>query len=187
MTKKYFKIDNHKLFVFGLQGSGKTYFSREVVKANNYTVLVWGAHKHDFEGEPDNFILYNEPHTKENFEEFIRLAKEMCKKKVIDGVFIDEFDMLFKSNFDIGDNFNDIVLNHRHYNMFLIGISRRPQDVPAKIRESARHTVCFALDSPNAKKVFNDLYKGMGDQIGQLQYEKHECLYKTIGKTPEKL
>jgi len=92
--------------------------------------------------------------------------------------------MIFRSNFDISQSFNDIVINHRHYNLFVIMITRRPQDIPTKIFESSKYIITFSLQGANTITKFNNIYKGFGDKILQLKYDKHEFLIKEIGKPP---
>jgi hypothetical protein len=197
------KIDNQKCVIFGLQGSGKTYFGKRVVRDNNYTVLVYSPHKHDFTMEGNNFIFYNASDFYGAFERFVELAIKLGKLKKIHGVLIDEFDMLFSTNFDIKKAFNDLTLNHRHYNLFILGMSRRPQDIPTKFCESSKYTVSFALQGDNVRKKFNNIYSGMGDMIvgiskfnpitqtseiimPGLSFENHEYIVKEIGKPPVK-
>lgn len=181
------KINNQKLMVMGLQGSGKTHYSREIIKRNNYNVLVYSPHQHDFKNEPDNFIYFKFYDFVKDFEGFCKYAIELGKQKLIDGVLIDEFDLILKNNYDLKQNTTDLFINHRHYNVFLIAVSRRPQDIPAKIFESAKYMVCFALQGENVKTKFNNIYKGFGDMILNLNYETHEYIFKEIGKPPRKM
>ena len=175
-------IDNQKCAILGLQGSGKTYFAKQIVKENNYTVLVYSPHIHDFKDEPDNFIFYKYKDFYADFERFVEHVIELGKKKEIDGVLIDEFDMLFKSNYDMKRNFTDLVTSHRHYNLFIIGISRRGQDIPTKFLESCKYVVSFALQGGNVRKKFNDLRDGFGEAILNLDYDKHEYAICEIGR-----
>lgn len=192
---KYPNIKDKKITICGIQGSGKTYYSKQLVKKNNFNVLVFSPHKHDFINEPDNFIYYApdkplaEYGTRDliaEFDIFLGFAKSLALKNQIDGVFIDEFDLMFRSNYDISGKFNDIILNHRHYNLFVLGITRRPQDIPAKYFEQCQYIVSFAIQGSNAIKKFNDLAPNdrIGDQITQFNYEKREFVLKELGKPP---
>lgn len=176
------KIDNQKCAILGLQGSGKTYFAKQIVKENNYNVLVYSPHIDDFKDEPDNFIFYKYKDFYNDFERFIEHVIELGKKKEINGVLIDEFDMLFKGNADMKRMFTDLIVNHRHYNLFVIGISRRGQDIPAKFLESCKYVISFALQGGNVRKKFNDLKDGFGDSILSLDYDRHEYIINELGK-----
>lgn len=179
------EIKPHKIMIMGLQGSGKTYYSKQVVKKNNYVTLVYSPHYHDFKDEGDEFIFFKYDDFVKDFEDFCIYAKELGKKNLIDGVFIDEFDLLVRNNYDIKQNATDLFINHRHYNLFIIAISRRPQDIPAKIFESSKYIVCFTLQGENVKNKFNNLYKGFGDLILNLSYDKHDYIFKEIGHPPQ--
>jgi len=180
-------FSNQKVVICGLQGSGKTTLAKKLVM--NKRTLVYTPHLDEWEDMPDNIILYKWRNFYTDVEEFLKIAKKLGLKREIDGVVIDEFDMLFKSNWDINkiEILNDITINHRHYNLFVIGITRRPQDVPSKIFESSKYIISFALQSPNAIRKFNEIYTKMGDMIKKLDYYKHEFLIKEIAKEPIKI
>lgn len=181
-------INNQKICVFGLQGTGKTHYSREIVKRNDFkSVLVYSPHRHDFLNEDDRFIFYKFNDFVKDFEDFCIYARELGKKKLIDGVIIDEADLIFRNNYDLKQNSTDVFINHRHYNIFLMLISRRPQDIPAKIVESSKFIICFALQGANVKNKFNNIFKGFGDLVLTLDFESHEYIFKEIGKPPEKM
>jgi hypothetical protein len=174
-----------KTLVLGLQGSGKTWFARELVKRSNLKVLVCSPHVHDFNDQPEeNFIYYQGAHL--DIERFFKHAIQLCKKGVINGVLIDEFDTIFRNNFDIGAFAVDAFASHRHYNMAIIGISRRPQDIPAYFVESCKFIVSFALQGDNSKKKLNSTFSGFGDLVNNLEYESREYIFKAIGKPPLK-
>lgn len=174
-----------KVSICGLQGSGKTHHAKELVKRQNLKVLVFTPHKHDFEKEPDNFYLYDGFSTKpEEVEKFLAYGKRLCQAGIIDGVFMDEFDMYYKNNFEVGDVATDVFANHRHYNMCIIMITRRPQDIPTLVFEASKFIVAYTLQGENARKKFNGIYKGMGDTITELEYESYKYVFKEIGKPP---
>ena len=178
-------IKNHKIIICGLQGSGKTYFSKKIVRELGLKCLVFSPHRHDFIKEPDNFIFYSNS-TKDNIEDFCRQAIQLGKKGLINCVLIDEFDMLFKNNFDVGKNATDIFANHRHYGLAIIGITRRPQDIPTYFVESAKYVVSFSIQGENARKKFNNLYRGMGDMvIEDLTYKNYDFVIKKIAEPPK--
>ncbi len=186
--EKMYNPRGAKVSICGLQGSGKTYHAVQMVIKNNMKVLVYTPHKHDFEKLPDNFYMYDNFSTRaEDIEKFLAYAKELCLKGVIDGVFMDEFDMYYKNNFEVGDVATDVFANHRHYKMCIIMITRRPQDIPTVVFESSKFIVAYTLQGENARKKFNGLYKGMGDQITELEYESWTYMFKEIGKPPVKM
>jgi hypothetical protein len=181
-------IRGSKIAICGLQGSGKTFYAIQEVIRNNYKVLVFSPHWHDFETLPNNFYFYEGFSTAPaEIEKFFIYAKKLCQQGIIDGVFMDEFDMYFQNVFEIGQTATDVFANHRHYNMFMIMITRRPQDIPAKVFESCKFIIAFSLQGENARNKFNGTYKGLGDSILALDYSKYEYYQKEIGKPPVKM
>jgi len=192
--KMFIGTDSLKQLVYGIQGSGKTHYSKEQIKEHNYTVLCFQVHPKDFEDEPDNFIVYkasnkdemgNPIYTKEDFDVFCMYGKELAKQGQIDGLLIDEMDLLFQNNWDLSPQFNDLIINHRHQGCFVIGITRRPQDIPAKFVGQTHRHVIFAFDDPLAQKKFNGLYKDLGTNIRSLKYKSYDHYVKEIGEPSE--
>jgi hypothetical protein len=153
--------------------------------------VIISPHKHDWEQFKDDETKYfikcnNGADLEEILKKIIKLLEK--KKLNIDGIIIDEFDMYIKNNYDIKENLNNLVLNHRHkpYEVFLTLITRRPQDIPTKIYESSKYIYAFSLQGANAKKKFNDITKGWGDMIMSLNYDEFEYTFKEIGKPPKK-
>ncbi len=171
-----------KVIICGLQGSGKTTLARELVKKKR--ALIYTPHVHEWLDLPDNIIVFKDHKFGAHVDQFIRKAKRLGQRGIIEGVVFDEFDMLFRSNHDIKEAMNDVVINHRHYNLFMVGITRRPQDIPTKVFESSKYIISFALQGGNVRKKFNDLHEGLGDLIKSLSYKDHEFVIKEIGEEP---
>jgi len=93
-------------------------------------------------------------------------------------------DMLFRSNSNIDPMSNDMFLNHRHYGKTIIGITRRPQDIPPKFFESCHYIFIFTLDGKNAKDRLNAVYDNMGDMAAKLPYKSYYFIMKKIGEAP---
>jgi GTPase SAR1 family protein len=131
---------DQKVVICGLQGSGKTYLSKKLVK--NKKVLVFSPHKHDW---TDTQVFYYKckNYNYDDLEIFLKFAEKLAKKNQIEGIVIDEADMYFRSNYDLKQNLNNWVLNHRHIGAFMILITRRPQDIPTKIFESSKFIISF--------------------------------------------
>lgn len=181
-------LRKQKTTICGLQGSGKTYLAKHLIRKKDLKVLVYSPHKHDFKGESDNFIYYKYDSFKDDIEQFLKYGKKLCQKDQIDGVLIDEMDMVFKNIHDIKAGSTDVFVNHRHYNMTLIGITRRPQDIPAYYFESGGNVISFALQGSNVRKKFEKVYKGMGKMVCRdLTYKRESpnpFVVKEIGKKP---
>lgn len=179
---KFPDIKPHKAIVIGLQGSGKTYFSNMLIDRRAYRVFVYTHNAIEFEKMNDNFLIADAK--KWTIEQFSETAIQLAKEGAIDGVFFPEFDFNVSNNFEITPHLNDMMITHRHYDMFVLINTRRPQDIPAKIFESSKYVVCFSMDGENAKKKLNGYFKGLGDDVANLKYGSWEAYIKEIGELP---
>ena len=168
-----------KILIAGLTGSGKTeaakYFGKQ------FKTVVYTPHRKEWTKE--NVYIY-----KGNFlndiEPFINNRIKWGKKKLIRYVIIDESDLLFSNKSKIGTGFKDFIINHRHYGLGLIMITRRPQNLPTQIYEEFHHMLLFPFESPNVTKKLNNIYDGLGDMVKRLKFDDHKFILKTIGEPP---
>lgn len=179
------QVKSRKVTVLGVQGSGKTYFAKALVKKKNLTCLVRTPNYHDFKDEPDNFIIYNEPWNSEQHNNFWNYAEKLSKKGAIDCVLFDEIDTAYSTNSDIQGQARKVTAQHRHMgNLGIISIARRAQDIPAYLYEQGHFTVCFTLQAPNAIRKLNALGDNMGNRAQTLNMDDREYLVKEVGKKP---
>lgn len=185
------KNDGSKIAVLGLQGSGKTYFTKKLLKIYKHPV-VFQVNKDD-NYQQDKGVLVYQAETPNEFFKFINFIHPIIKKqaqektKKIDCLVIDEADLYLSNNFVVNGNdlFNDLVANHRHYGISMIFISRRPQDISTKVLESCKYLIIFPLQGANAKKKLNDIYSNMGNLVYKLKYKEYSFIFKKIGEAPE--
>lgn len=185
-------LKNQKFCVFGLQGSGKTVLARHILTQKFKRPLVYCFHEHDWNRvrayrwhpprDENGFVTNME----EDFKEFIKQGIILGRRKKIDLIMIDEADMFFQSNFQVREYMNDLVLNHRHYNVAVGFVSRRPQDIPTKIVESCKAGFYFALEGDNVLKKLKNISPKLMEEVMQLQHGDHHFLVKEIGKQPVK-
>lgn len=179
------KPDGSKIQIYGVQGSGKTYFTRALLKSNVFKrPIIYVVNKDDEYSKIKKAFAYIPENAIKEFDDFIKFALKKAKEKKIDCIVIDEADLFFRYSFEVNriNEFNDLVLNHRHYGVSLIVISRRPQDLPTKIVESCKHTFIFKLEGANALKKFEEIEKGLANKIRALDYKSHKFIYKIIGE-----
>ena len=182
--------DGSKIAVLGLQGSGKTYFTKRLLKIYKRPI-VFQVNKDD-QYQQDRGALVYQAEAPSEFFKFINFIQPIIKKQAeskerkIDCLVIDEADLYLSNNFVVNGNdfFNDLVANHRHYGISMIFISRRPQDISTKVLESCKHLVIFPLQGANAKKKMNDIYEGMGNMVYRMKYKDYSFIYKKIGEAP---
>ena len=181
--------DGSKIAVLGLQGSGKTYFVKKLLKIYKYPV-VFQVNKDDNYKKLKNCLVY-EADSHLEFKQFFKFIYNIIKNnkgtKKIDAIVLDEADLYVPTNFEViaSPEFSDMVANHRHYGVSLILISRRPQDISAKVIESCKHIIIFSLQGSNAKKKLNDISDGMGNMQSKLKYQDYGFIYKRIGEEPK--
>lgn len=186
-----FKRDNFhqvKVVCIGMQGSGKTFLSKRIVKAMK-NPLVYGVYPFEWENEPDRVKLYMpKAFTPEAFEEFAGvLIQEQFKNKTYDALFIDDADLFFNSNFNKYPNTNRLFISQRQLGLTLIFASKRPQNLSTKVYENADYVFAFAVEGVNVKKYLENLHESMKNLIPNLSRDKHNFILKEIGKEPKLL
>lgn len=186
--KEKIRLNNVKSCIIGIQGSGKTQLAIYLAK-NHFKRPIWYLmHLDDAKNLSNNVQVITA--IKQNLAELntvCEAAIKLGKEKKIDCVIIDEMDMFINNNSDLTKypHINDLVINHRHYNLAVIGITRRPQDIPTKFFESCEHIFVFALpNSDNIDRKMGALDRNFPDMIQKLQKDNHNFIHKRIGEAP---
>ena len=184
-----------KTCIYGIQGSGKTHFAKNMYKQFQKP-LVYAVNKDDdWDNLPNIYVYKPESRlgaVKEFFDVFIKQAHKWAMEGKIDAVIIDEADLFFQTNWSFDPYMTDFVLNHRHLNESSKGnkgialwlITRRPQDIPTKIAETAQYNIIFKLEAYNAIQRFKELHPVLPEMIEKLDYKKHNFVFKELGKDP---
>jgi DNA helicase HerA-like ATPase len=181
---KMLDIENRKILICGIQGSGKTYFANSLTKSFGVHAFVYAIHPEDFKDSPA--LVYSGNGLKENLNKICGYVKEMAVKEKVNMFIIDEADLFFTSNFDLASMpiLHDLILNHRHYGLTLIFATRRPQDIPTKIVESCHHIIIFKLEGENAIKKFKEIDAEILPLMENLKYLDYRFIIKSIGDKP---
>lgn len=180
-----------KLLFYGLPGTGKSYAAREIsrqFKCLLYTskyvkedrdFLLWGTEKVIVPRQPFDFV--------KEFPLWCVFAKRMVAAKIIDCFIVDDFDLVFPNgNWSLAPpQLMDLIINHSHYGLTLMFVTRRPQDLPTKVYEQCEIHFGFNVDAPNVIKKLNEYYEGYGDMVRDLPYGGHDFVFKMIGRPPE--
>jgi len=180
-----------KTFVGGVQGSGKTYFTKWLVK-KKFRKGIGVRLTPDFDDVENITLVQTSGDVGSDVEQ---VAGELIKdgKKVMEGekrmpgfdVFVvDEADLIFRNNFDLGPNMQNLILMHRHYKIGLVFITRRPQDIPAKFIESCMNLIFFKLEGKNVFQRLDNIHPKLRDMVESLRYQKHDFVYKQLGEDP---
>jgi len=172
-------LKNKKMLIAGLTGCGKTELAKFI--SRNFRTVVYTPHAHEWESE--NVFLYKGDFIND-FPIFMQKCISWGKKKEIDFVIVDEADMLFNSKSNISDSIKDLLINHRHYNLGLIMITRRPQNLPTQIYEEFHKLFLFSFESPNVIKKLNSIYEDLGETVKTLPFDSHKFVLKSVGCNP---
>lgn len=174
-------LTGKKIGIFGIQGSGKTILARKLIRSFRKPIVY--EVNPDFRN--DNCMIYKPANlTPALLDAFCGKVKQLALKKKCDCFVIDEFDMFCQGNLSIPPNLNDLVLNHRHYGLAIIFISRRLQDIPAKIVESCHHLFVFKIEGLNAVQRLKGIHPDFEQMMSQLDYNKHNFIHKELGNAP---
>lgn len=173
-----------KILVTGIQGSGKTYYTKWFIKKYFKKTITYRVTS-DFDKE--NVYLYRpaENQVLGEFKEFGKHVRNLAKDGKISCCVVDEADLFFHNNFEISEEWNDLILMHRHYGLTIIFITRRPQDVPTRMVESCHHIFIFKLEGANAKKKFQAIDPRIVDLMEKLDYDRHNFIWKQLGEVPK--
>ena len=179
------KFKDHKACIFGIQGSGKTVWTKQFYKNFKKPIVYSINDDDDWSKQPKVYVYKaNRRKLKEDFDLFIKKCRTWALQGKIDLIIIDEADLFFQSNWHLNSEMQDLVLNHRHMKVAIWFITRRPQDIPTKIVESSKNLIVYKLEGFNAIKRFDDIHPKLKELIGKLDFKKYNFVHKEIGEEP---
>jgi len=172
-------LKNKKMLIAGIQGSGKTYLAKWI--SRNFKTAVYTPHINEWNEE--SVVIYKSLDFVREAHIFFQLLKNWAKTGKIELGIIDEADMIFRGHFDVLPKImRDVVINHRHYNLALIFITRRPQDLPTRLWSICENLALFQIESPQAIRLYNNIYMDMGEMVRELS--EHYFILKQMGEKP---
>lgn len=180
------KLKNTKIIIMGIQGSGKTELAKKLTRAFKKP-MAYIMHKDDMAHVPKHTaIIEADAKTIEELDTVCANVILLGKKGKVDALFIDEADMFLNGNIVLPRNINDLVINHRHYGLSVVLITRRPQDIPTKIVESCEHKFIFALpNSDNIERKMKTLDKEIPQLQTELSKDNHKFIHVKLGEKPK--
>jgi hypothetical protein len=180
-----------KIAVLGLQGSGKSYFTREYfLRSQPYHLVI------DPMDEYDGFTRYV-PHTKlmENYDSLNqeialihrklvwpniltleKQAKGHNKPKRLRMLVYEEADMYMPSQRLLNASIRRTYIQCRHMQLDLIAVSRRPTDLNTYVMDVADYLIVFKISGANALKTLRNMNADCVDAVRRLSYDKHEFI-----------
>ena len=184
-TKEKIRLKNVKTCVFGIQGSGKTYIVENHLLKSFKHPFVYRIHKEDFVNTKSNVYVYDAVDTSlKELEDTAKKIKILGQQKKIDCFVLDEADLFLKSMVAISPKMTDLILNHRHYNLALIFITRRPQSIPTEIVETCENIICFKVEGENVERKLRAIHPDFQTLLPKLDKDKYNFILKELGKAP---
>lgn len=193
-----------KVGVFGIQGSGKTYFVENTLIKSFKKPFVYLMHPEDFRGCKNNVSIYipykivkgkriidrSTAHLDRVMGRFISEAK----KGKYDAFILDEASTFLPKNLSTlqkeAPNIIDAIDSHRHYGkkkgegFSFVYMARRPQSLPTELVETTHFLFVFALEGKNAKDHLRAIHEDFKTHLENLSVEKHNFTLKELGKPP---
>ena len=176
------KIDltKKKMIIAGIQGSGKTFLAKSLSKP--YKVMVYTPYFEEWKNE--DVILVQHKDFVLDYPFWCSQAIKFSKAKKINLFITDDADILFKHHFDTSQELRQMVIGHKHFNLSLIFVTRRLQDIPTRIYGTMEYFALFTIEEPNTIRKLNEIYEGLGDMTKNLPYQSYQFVLKEIGKKP---
>lgn len=183
-------LKDHKIFIGGLQGSGKTTLAKKLIGKFKKAISIRITPDYD---DVDNLVLVSPKKT--YADDLEDIAQILChegeayeEKKIplptYDLFVIDEADLAFRGNYDLGMNMLKLIAMHRHYGMAIMFITRRIQDIPPRIVETCKYKFFFAIEGKNVMTYIINLDERLFPLIQRVSADKHNFVFKEIGKPP---
>lgn len=193
------KLKGQKLMIVGINGSGKSVCGTHIAENQFKRFIFFSPHEADLKDAPKGSIpIMAEKMNKEELDMVFFNAKQLCDKRQIDGIIVDDVDTFLKDEADIKacPNINHALINHRHYGekskkdqwgLGIIFMSRRPQNVPSSLFEICEYNIYFSCPtSDNVKRKLNAIDEDLYAMVNQLEYKSFKFVIKEIGKKPER-
>jgi len=189
--RKPMEFKERKMFVMGVQGSGKTEWVKAKLREHFKRPIIWTEHKGDWEKEK-GFIYIpstNEPH--KELEEFLTGIKRVQNGdpkiyKKFDVVVIDDFDSMMKGQ-QLPMILKDLNANHRHESwagLTMIIIARRLQQAHTDIAETQHYIVVFPFEGETTMNKLHNIDPRIEEKVRELRYKDYRHVIKPLMEEP---
>jgi len=174
--------------IFGLRGSGKTTWAEAIAENPAFNTIIYDTVRE----YPTNrkFDIYR-PTNSNSIEEFVSFLRYYIKRE---GKAAEDLKDIPKYSLMICDEFNRFApgggkalhpalmdlndqLRHPPYEIGVVYIARRPTQIHPDIIGLSDNVLCFHLTGKNDIQYLNDLKKGYGDAVENLD-KFHSVLLK---------
>lgn len=171
---------------YGIQGSGKTELAKRIINeqfANRTLVITPSGQRYEWENAAVK-CFYMGVHTIEELENAAKFVKTKAQQGKIKLLLIDEADLWLKHNFDLTPQLNELITSHRHFDLSIGFITRRPQDIPTVVTESSYAHFIYKMEGVNALNKLENMHPAMRELMQKIDYPKHNFIVKELGKEP---
>ena len=166
--------------IFGLRGSGKTTFAEWILEQPSFQSIVYDTVR-EYPGNK-TFDVYR-PVNSNSIDEFLAFLKFYIRregKAAADLKAIPKYTLLVVDEFNRfapggGKSLHPVLidlndqLRHPPYEIGVVYIARRPTQIHPDIVALADNVLCFYLGGKNDIQYLNDLKKGFGDAVENLE------------------
>lgn len=189
-----------KIFVGGIQGSGKTYMVANNLIPTFSKPIIYGVHPSDFAQCKGKIVIPNN-YTTAELDRICAIVKQKAIEGECDAFIIDEADWFLPSSREAlmqYTNLYDLIINHRHYKkgypliddksktgLALIFVTRRPQSIPTEVIESCEYIITFAIGGENVYRKFRAIDRRFDELLPLLNKDKHNFIFMRIGEEPK--
>ena len=166
-----------RVCVFGLQGSGKSYWSKYV--ALHYNSLIFDIHG---EYRQDLYSVWR-PRAKQHGPELMAEFDAAMQKFVFskdyswDMLVIDEANQYFPNRKPLPPAMARLNDFNRHMNLGFMCVARRPSQLHTDLTELAHYNIFFKLEGVNDMQRLRDIYPGLDSlvfSLGPHEFAVHE-------------
>ncbi len=185
------KWKEQKSVIVGLNGSGKTEFGKYIVD-KNFKRAVWVlVNNDDLKNMPKNVSVVLSSDSLNRTKELDNIIKNvivLAKENKVDALIIDEADLFLGNNAEVmkSPNVRDLIVLQRHHGLAVVCMSRRPQDLPTKLYETADNVIIFASrNSDNVDKKLKAIDRELPKMVAKLKKGDYKFIVSEIGEKPK--
>lgn len=170
-----------KVTIYGTGGSGKTIYAQDLWK--RFECPMAYDINNDFKALK-NGISYSPRDIQSEVIDFVKFFIERKRKKKIDALFFDDCDIYLNEHTTNIPMIRDLIIRHRNlYDVTLVFISKRPQNLPTIITNNANILITFRIEGFNAISRLKDIDVGIWELLPKLNEKQFSYIVKREGES----
>lgn len=164
LRKKMVNLQNKRFCIFGLQGSGKTTLAKFILRKFGDSGWVIDV-LNEYEGF-NRYVMNDRNFSgRDELDLAIQMILQKFKPKLL---IIDEANRYCPSKVPLPESVSYLNDFHRHMNLAIGFISRRPTQLNTDLVELAHYLFIFKLAGKNDLTYLDNLYPGLGETVFNL-------------------